>query len=303
MASSSTMVSVCGFCGCQQYTQGRCTGCGAASVVFPDRAIKIESGQSVKTESKSKNYLLHFVVALIAGIVVNYFATPDQPVKDAIINSDIGTMAIANSSKRSGAFRLTPAGIRYSIADIQHSLSAISSPYEFYYAGVNRPATPHGSVMLDIQNTSANIVLVLSSFEQTHWHISNPYKVNIIAIVHSSDLGVSSINGDLSSARILPAKNTIGAFYQSRQCSCSAPGLYQCSGSDVQSMVQDLERLGSGTLTGIANRFSTSSLRVPLTTVRKLSRGDAQRQHSNELLKLQCFKDVPNRSGSFLIPE
>lgn len=293
---------VCSFCGCQQPGRDRCANCGAASLAVPAAAIRFDSPPTVKKERKSKSYFFHFTVALAAGLLVKFCTISDLQVQHAVPQKAVPMDTNPYGKRSSFAFLYAPTEVQYSKADIRHKLAAISSKYEFYYTGLNRPEAPGKPVMLNVQNTSANIVLVLSSFKPIHWHVSNPHVVNIIAIVYASDAGRSTVSGDLSSAMILPGERPIGTFYQPKQCSCSAPGYYKCTGNDVQSMMQVVESLGNAKLTGVANYFSASSLRVPQSTSKRLLQLDKLRQRSNEQLKTQCFKDVSQKSSSFFIP-
>ena len=295
----AAFVQLCDFCGCQKSSPGRCSSCGAASAIVPFAVINGDSPALVEKEIKSKKYFIYFTVTLLAGLLVQICSVFDYQFRSPFSSVAGSQDTVDRQGLKPFAFEGLKPEVEYSIVDLKQKLDTISSNYEFYYAGVNRAATAARPVVLKLQKTSADVVLVLSSFKAVHWQLSNPHAVNIVAIVYASELGVSNVTGDLEPGLLLRSKRPLGTYYQSRQCNCFAPGVYQCAGNDLQSTVQRIENAGRGRVTGIASGFTAATLPVPQTTPEKIFHRDMKQQRADKIIKTRCFEQAAGNSSFF----
>jgi len=241
-------------------------------------------------------YFVHFALAIFAGLGVSYCTVSQRLVPPNSVVA-VAPFQYARNNELityDNYFPLKP--MKLSTDDIKHRLSGISSNYEFYYAGMREPERANKSVVINIQKTTANVVLVLSSHKAVHWRISNPHKTNVLAFVYGSKTGKSGISGDLASAEILLSDAPIGSFYQLKTCACVSAS-FQCIGDDFEAQMQAVEALGDGDLTGVSHRSSASSMSVPALATRTLLQREVNQQMSDEKRKSQCFGKVSVRPG------
>ncbi len=141
-----------------------------------------------------------------------------------------------------------------------------SGNYEIYYAGVYESDNQDLSVILNIEKTSKQIVLFLSSYSTVKWYISNPFMTEIRAIVYGSYSPGITIVGDIDKSTLLLHSNKrLGGSYGSGTkslCNCQS-GRFSCGKSGPLSTKKYLDTFGSASMTGFSGKYSASSLKVP----------------------------------------
>lgn len=286
----SELFLVCSFCGAQHTSMKRCSGCGAAHYRDSQPGIQKQSKPKRNNRTRPTRFLVQFVLAVVAGLCVSYSTVFLQPSEHSSVVAD--TPVLQGRPIGLSAIKLSGDGLK-------HRLSAISSDYEFYYAGIREPKSPRRPVTINLNKTNANIVLVLSSHKEAHWQVSNPHKVNVIAIIYGSDTGTSTIGGELSGAQTLLSDKSIGAFYQLEKCECVSAS-FQCVGDDFKSGLQAIESLGSGRLTSVSHSPVATSLLVPDLDAGYLLQYQEQQRRSAEKVKARCFATDSVRSPFFV---
>jgi hypothetical protein len=153
---------------------------------------------------------------------------------------------------------------KLSLAEIEQRLKAnLLGDYDIYYAGLYESDKTDLSVVLNMEKTSKQIVLFLSSYSPIKWYISNPFEVDIRAIVYGSYSPGTTIVGDINSATLLlPAEGQIGSYSTTQRCSC-AGSHFHCEGGTLLSTKQAVEKVGRSRLTGFSGTYSAGYLRLP----------------------------------------
>ncbi len=123
------------------------------------------------------------------------------------------------------------------------------------------------SLVVNIQRSMNPQVLFLNSYSPVKWNISNPYNVDIRAIIYRSFSPGAMITGDINSSAILLAtKEKLGKSFSRpyQKCSCHG-GHFHCEGGDILSTRDVIEKVTKSQLNGFAMTYSTDSLNVPET--------------------------------------
>lgn len=253
--STSRLAFVCDYCGNQQAREERCANCGGASLSRTDDkqdAARLYRNL-LKQAVKSQNRLKIFSAFLALGFVSICFVFFD-PIT-------VGEKMLSVVSKSEEPM--------YSAAEIRQKLGDdISSDYEFQYVSLHSSSGADSTTLVQIERNTRPIVLVLSSFEAVKWDVSNPYGVDILAIVYGSHWKGSAVTGDAGlSAIALQHNGAIGRFRRaSVNCECRE-GVLRCTGGFGWHIVKLLEEFGSGTIGGHTTASSAASLRVPAKVV------------------------------------
>ncbi len=152
--------------------------------------------------------------------------------------------------------------IEYSTAGIVNKLPDLDSEdYKVLYVYQRRTPSGARSTLLHLGETSGPVVLVLDSYNAIDWKILNTFSVDLRAIVIGSYKGGSSAHGqNLPEILTLRRKNnnphmSTGVL----NCNCSMG----CRSSGLVGLVEELEALGTGNLSGITTGHSNGSLAVP----------------------------------------
>ena len=271
---------VCNFCGSQMVGNTRCSGCGAASQRLLTRKTQLEAAasQTPVKKSASSGYLIHFALALVAGLLVTYYTTKDTQLTPSA--SRLDTNSTASELRYKQLFNVNE--IRQKLRTIDHTA--------FSYVGVNHSSSANGRVELALRPTDQKLVLVLSSYEPVHWHVTNPKNVHLAAIVYGSAAPGSRINGDLPAHTLLiPADKRIGNLTAPRSCDCRTARVYDCNGTTASATIGEINALGSGKLIGLSNQLSASSLKVPQMTLNQYLVKEKIQQSTDTLKKQQCL--------------
>ena len=271
---------VCNFCGSQLSGNTRCSGCGAASQRLLTRKTQSEAAayQTPVRKSGISGYLIHFALALVAGLLVTYYSTKDTFLTPSA--SLLDTTSTASELRYKQLFNVQD--IRQKLRKIDHTA--------FNYVGVNHSSSADDRVELALQPTDQKLVLVLSSYDPVHWHVTNPNNVHIASIVYGSAVPGSQITGDLpAQTQLIPADNRIGTLTASRTCDCHTTGVYDCNGTTASATIDEINALGSGKLIGLSNQLSASSFKVPVMTLNQYLVKEKKQQSIDTLNKQQCL--------------
>ena len=102
--------------------------------------------------------------------------------------------------------------------------------YQVYYAGVYESPSKNLKTVVNLERTARPVLLVLSSYSPVKWYLSNPYGVDVRAIVYGSSKPGATLAGEISDAVIrFPAGSRIGSYDVSPRCRCVA-GHFHCEG-------------------------------------------------------------------------
>lgn len=151
-----------------------------------------------------------------------------------------------------------------SMPEIKKRLSSnVLVDYSAYYVGLYESSSRDLSVTLDIAKTSESIVLILGSYSSIKWNISNPFGVDIRAIVYGSYKPGSTVVGNIDNTLLLPSKRSIGSYDIIPRCSCHASNFHCEGGGNLRSTKMGIESFISSKLAGFSGRYSAKSLQVP----------------------------------------
>ncbi len=193
--------------------------------------------------------------------------------------------------------KLTRSNIRTLLAN------NIASTYNFHYVGIEKSTNTDKTIKLNIQKSSEQIVLVLSSRSAVNWYLANPHKTNIAAIVYgSASQQESTVLGDINrSTLLLKSRSRIGDYTSPPGCACTPAGpLCHLSRKFIDTR-RKVEGLGHGQITGMSNRESASAIKVPQ---RAMSPGLFEvelRHHTEEQERLakRCNRLIPDFENLF----
>lgn len=139
----------------------------------------------------------------------------------------------------------------------------VSGQYEFHYASLYKSAEPDKTTILNIEKSTKQVVLVLSSYQPINWYISNPFNTKIGAIIYGSYDGGSKLSGETSSIGQIQLKGKIGLYDREQNCRCQS-GYFHCEHNDnLTTTIKKVESFGTGSLTGYTIAQSASYLKVP----------------------------------------
>ena len=74
---------------------------------------------------------------------------------------------------------------------------ALPADVTLYYAGVYESSAQDMSIVLNLEHTQGAVALVLSSYSPVRWHLSNPFGVDVRAVVYGAYKPGSRLDGDL----------------------------------------------------------------------------------------------------------
>ncbi len=144
---------------------------------------------------------------------------------------------------------------------------ALPADVTLYYAGVYESSAQDMSIVLNLEHTQGPVALVLSSYSPVRWHLSNPFGVDVRAVVYGAYKPGSRLDGDLPESLLrLPAKSRIGSYRVGAECSCTA-GTFHCSGGSLGPTLSALKGLTGVSLSGFSGSYSASALAVPATRI------------------------------------
>lgn len=268
---------ICDFCGNRQYYEQRCSKCGGASLTSEnDKPLAANSNHTlIRKVTKSLTQLKMLSLFLVICFV-SILMTIDDPMT---LTGNLFTTV------KQQEVQLSDAEIRQDLA--KH----ISVEYGFQFVSLYKGSSADRTTLVHIENTAEPIVLVLSSFEAVTWRLSNPYKVDIRAVIYGSHHDFSEITGDIEpSTIIMQHTDAFGPFKRaSVNCDCRS-GILRCTGG-IRQTVKRLEKLGSGTLVGLTNRSSTDLLRVPTNLISEELLNEVEQRYS---LKARKCKNRAN---------
>ena len=278
-----TTMFICNFCGNQLASADRCAGCGASSQQPYDRTIKSSPAEALTQTKKFRfsNYPIHFVLAVIAGLLVTYYTSANRNQPAVSTNT-----SLAETTRQTALFdhdRL------YNEREVRSKLAG-HDDFVFSYVGINHSDRSDNRVELILQATQDNTVLVLSSYKAVVWNIKNPHKISIAAIVFGAGSAGSRVIGDLSPNTVLiPTQNRIGNLTNPRTCTCNTSGYFDCAGTLANDTIIEVERLGAALLTGVSNQQSASTIHVPHSTTKRYLKREQQQQAIQEKNKALCL--------------
>ncbi|GGE49958.1 hypothetical protein GCM10007421_25330 [Halopseudomonas oceani] len=144
---------------------------------------------------------------------------------------------------------------------------ALPADVTLYYAGVYESSAQDLSIVLNLERTEGPVALVLSSYSPVRWYLSNPFGVDVRAVVYGAYKPGSRLDGDLPESLLrLPAKSRIGSYRVREDCSCTA-GTFHCSGGSLGPTLSALKGLTGVSLSGFSGSYSASALAVPATRI------------------------------------
>lgn len=149
--------------------------------------------------------------------------------------------------------------------EIKEYLSTnILGDYDVFFSGVYESKNKDMSVRLNVKDTNKNVVLLLSSYRKIKWVVSNPFKVNILAIVYGSYSPGTVVTGDVNKETILlQAKKSIGSYAVKKNCSCRS-GYFHCSGGgSLLATSGSVKFITNKPLAGFSGEYAASELQVP----------------------------------------
>lgn len=188
---------------------------------------------------------------------------------------------------------ISPVVVYLETDEIKAQLEAQLPPdYQVYYAGVYESSARNLMTELNLEKTDRPVLLVLSSYSPVKWSLSNPYDVDVRAIVYGSFKPGSTLGGDLSDSVLrLPAKSRIGSYEANPQCRCVA-GRFHCEGTGMMPTVAALKGLTEQPLTGFAGEYSAASLKLPEISVDDAYLEELKTTMSNlEAERAKCTSD------------
>ncbi|UZE95438.1 hypothetical protein [Alkalimarinus alittae] len=191
--------------------------------------------------------------------------------------------------------KLTPAEIE------QRLKSNLLGDYEIYYAGLYESDKKDLSVVLNMEKTSKQIVLFLGSYSSIQWHISNPFDVDIRAVVYGSYSPGTTVVGDINpETLLLVANGQIGSHSAQRKCSCVGSH-FHCEGRSLMSTKNTVEKMGRSKLTGFSGKYSAGSLRIPEVIVNSRYLEDLEQEAKEvDVARQSCKKQTdPNFENMF----
>ncbi len=152
----------------------------------------------------------------------------------------------------------------YDLNEINAQLkSNLLGDYQVYYAGLYESSSKDLMTVVNMQKTARPVLLVLSSYSPVKWYLSNPFGVDVRAVVYGSYKPGSTLAGDISDSVLrFPARSRIGSYDVSPECRCVA-GNFHCEGTGMMTTVAALKTLTEKPLTGFAGQYSAVSLRLP----------------------------------------
>ena len=184
---------------------------------------------------------------------------------------------------------------KLSTNDIKQRLANnIRSEYDIYYVGLYESDQKDLSVILNIDKTPRTIVLFMSSYSAIKWRISNPFGVNIRAIVYGSHSPGTTVVGELDpTTLLLPSARRIGSYHSPKNCNCSS-GHFHCGGrSALLSTKKTVEMIGGAQLRGVSGRYSAGDLRVPEIIINDLYIEELEAESDQfKKLKAACDKQA-----------
>ncbi|WP_320043850.1 hypothetical protein [uncultured Desulfobacter sp.] len=159
------------------------------------------------------------------------------------------------------------------------------------------------SLTVNIQKSVNPQVLFLNSYSPVKWRISNPYKVDILAIIYRSYSPGAMVTGDINSNTVLMAtKEKLGKALSKpyQKCSCQG-GHFHCEGGDILSNRDVIERITKSKLTGFTMTYATDSLIAPQTLLNDDYLSELENiSEKNRKLKESCKnKNSPDFENMF----
>lgn len=163
--------------------------------------------------------------------------------------------------------------------------------YTPYFVGVYESSSSNIPITLQIDKTSNPVVLFLNSYENVRWNISNPFKVDIRAIVYGSTQHGSTITGEMENSILLPSKDVLGSYSTEQRCSCDGGSYFHCSGENILSTKKVIESLTNFQLSGFTGKYSAKSLRVPEIKIDDLYIAEAKKKALDiEKIRQLCLR-------------
>lgn len=140
---------------------------------------------------------------------------------------------------------------------------ALPADVTLYYAGVYESSAQDLSIVLNLQRAEGPVALVLSSYSPVRWYLSNPFGVDVRAVVYGAYKPGSRLDGDVPESILrLPARSQIGSYSVVESCNCTA-GHFHCSGGSLKPTLNALEGLTGAQVRGFSSAYSASALSVP----------------------------------------
>lgn len=141
--------------------------------------------------------------------------------------------------------------------------SNLLGDYQAYYAGVYESSSKDLTTVVNLGKTAHPVLLVFSSYSPVKWYLSNPYGVDVRAIVYGSYKPGSSVAGDIPDGVLrFAASSRIGTYDANPRCRCTA-GSFHCEGTGMISTIEGLQTLTEKPLTGFTGEYSAASLTLP----------------------------------------
>jgi len=247
---------------------------------------------------------------IIDGKIVHESSLRSNPNRKNIVRLEKGKhlieIELMNQSHTSADFsvELKPFSDKLTRPHIRTLLANnISGTYNFHYVGIEKSNNTDQSIKLNIQQSSEQIVLVLSSRSPVNWYLSNPHNTNIAAVVYgTASRQDSTVLGDVTASTILlNAQSRIGDYTSPPGCACAPSGpVCHLSQRFIQTR-HKVEGLGHGQITGMSNRDSATAIKVPQ---RAMSPGLFEvelRHHAEEQERMakRCNRLIPDFENIF----
>ncbi len=121
------------------------------------------------------------------------------------------------------------------------------------------------SVKLELKKTTQPVVLFLTSYSPVVWEISNPFQVDLQAVIYKSHSPGARVIGDIGEETLVMATREKIGKYSSRpfpRCSCNG-GHFHCEGAGIDSARDTIEQVTQRSLSGYTMAYSAYQLSYP----------------------------------------
>jgi len=179
----------------------------------------------------------------------------------------------------------------YSKSAIHSKLTnLINGEYEFLYASQNKSPSQNRTTLLNLEKRPGPVVLMLSSSNPINWHISNPFDVDVKAVVYGSYKAGSVVAGDIDADTPIFNHGQRLIRKGRRKCFCSSKTL-RCKDNSLVDFEEQMKEYGTGLLSGISVNHSTNTLLVPEITINSKAKDKEARDYA--VLEQKCLNSPP----------
>ncbi|CAM3680692.1 lysozyme inhibitor LprI family protein [Parendozoicomonas haliclonae] len=169
---------------------------------------------------------------------------------------------------------------KHDIKDIGRVLKGLNAgDASILYAALYESKSADLTTTVSVINHQKPVVLLLSSYGPVSWHIVNPGKADIRAVIFGSHAKGSTVTGDLDGdVPLLALKTRVGNYRIVPSCSCMN-GRFHCEGRSGLDDLAGIERdTGLTVFGGTFGTYSASFLTLPTMLFDTETRQELQRR-------------------------